>query len=492
MKRIFSLVMITLLLLSTACSFDANDEPIGVLIPESTGTTSEKANETASKTPVPESSPSPASKTTAACFYVKSNELYFTDSVLRTPIRLSQNMLSEWSHDADSVLSFARNQLIAKYYEGQGRFVLFSDNAGQDLYYRDVSAANGNNVLIAENASPGFQSTYMVPEKSVVYYLSGLHADLYEFSMSTGELSNVDTMIADISLSKEADITYTCVEGDQSLRYFKNAGEEKRLSPDSDYAPSSRDILASFADSQWYMWTAAEGGKDVYYQNGSSKQKVCHVDESIFRKDYLVSPVLNKPVFLFSYRMYKVFLLIGADSYEISFGSDASISKISLDKQGKRAYVMVEDSENCALYCIDLEKQAYTTPILLADHLKIYNIDSEGRVYCITTANELTSNGVILDSGDDLHFLGGAGDMLLYTTNDISGDYTLKYVKALKTVFVADHVHDHIQRKEQIFWLGDYDSDTSTGNLYLFDETGNHLMDTDVMCFIGYQSSTVS
>lgn len=439
----------------------------------------------------------PVSKKTAACFYVKSNELFFIDSILRTPIRLSEKMMNEDPYNMNSVLTFASNQLICRYYEGERRVALFSDHSGRDLYYRDVSSTDGNNVLIAEDVSPSFYTTLMVPEKSVVYYVSGLHADLHEYNISTGTTAYVDDMIADLSTSKEADIVYHRLDGNHYVKHIKNANEEKKLSPDSAYEPAPRDTLASFDTDEWYTWRSAGDGKDVYYQNGPSEQPVVHVSESIFRKAYLISPSLNKPVFLFSYATDKAFLLIGADAYEISFGSSVYIKNVSLDKQGKRAYLMTADDNHAeaanALYYIDLEKQDYTTPVLLEDHLKPdYRIDSAGRLYCITESNELVSNGTVLDSGEDVRFLTSRGDVFLYTTNNLPGDYTLKYVKALNTVFVADHVHDHIQRNEQVFWLGDYDDAASTGNLYLFDDTGNHLMDTDVVCFIGYQSSIVS
>ena len=212
MKKAASLFLIAIMILIVGCDRSATNTNTTISSENSSST------EAATDTTSDEYIDVPSTEKVYHCFYLKGDALYFADSKNNTsPLKLTEDLVNSGWYDVGTMNSLA-GTLFCTYDEGTG-LAFYSDYGNSNLYYKDTNNPDSSAVHIADGIASGY--TRYIPEKSVVYYVSG-NLELYEYDIVSETATMVDEQVTSVAKSADSDIVYRTDSG----LYAKNAHEE--------------------------------------------------------------------------------------------------------------------------------------------------------------------------------------------------------------------------------------------------------------------------
>lgn len=417
---------------------------------------------------------------TAYCFYIKDAQLYFVDSISKTPIRLTEN-LCPLSSDIEYLKTFA-GTLLPSYFDS-GRIVLFSDNGNMNLYYRDVSDPNGSSVKVSDGVLNGYNS-YKNTDRAIIYTTTDNVRRVY----------NIDT-------------------GEYGIYQAAGSSVSDNSQGNADNYDESKHTIAKYDSGEKYYYTKnTVDGKtkslDFYYTDGSSDTFLCSVDSMYHEEHSDYIPLMS--IYINNHTTTKntpeVMVFSKGRVYTLDFEKfkGYSVYESVVDHKKECVYFVVakdSGSEYNGLYsfspltasnnepeCVDpyIAKLQSNTDYCWRDWMgNLFYLHKDGALCCNNGEN------ILDDSQNKNRILGFFGNTLLYAVGQQSPTgtfykdkpYTLMAATANKSVRIADNILSI--RKHALtnaLWvIGDYDALTMTGTLYLYENEEAVVYDTNVI-----------
>ena len=480
MKAVIAAVTLVLVLIVslTSCVFLGNSDST-LETPASSKTEEPSGTESASVSEDTDT-PEPEPPKTAYCFYIKDAQLYFVDSISKTPIKLTENLCPE-SSDIGYLQTYAET-LLPKYYDSS-RIVLFSDNGNMNLYFRDVSDPDGASIKVADGVLNGYNG-YNANDRKIIYTTVDMVRRV--FDIDTGEYDIYEETDSGVSDNAPSDT--------------------------ENGSPSKHSIVSYDSGEKYYYTENIVNGKTTdisfYYTDGNTDVFLGQVDSAYHQvhSDYIPLMCVYK---LYRRDTPEVMVFSKDLTYTPDFGKfkEYSIKESVIDHKKECVYFVVakdSNSEYNGLYsfsplngsngepeCVDrnIAKLSSNTQYCWRDWLgNMFYLHNDGALCCNNGDN------IIDDNKNKNTILGFFGNTLLYAVgqSDSHGSvgvfyndrpYTLMAATADKCVRVADNVLS--VRKHQItdaIWvIGDYNASTKAGTLYLYENGESSAYDTNVI-----------
>lgn len=410
---------------------------------------------------------------TTYCFYIKDAQLYFVDSISKTPIRLTDDLNKNAVHDNDYYKNYV-NTLSCKYFE-QEHFVLFRDSNSYRLYFKDVSDPGNKTVHLADKVS----AYSFAAEESAVYFTTFTGTEngqlvgqqRHRFDIKTGETVSVesagdsdDPERTDNGNSAQTDNKFVIREYDTGEKYYRDKTDADGLV--YFYSDGEHDALPLISSLESYSYLETQT---------ASKQPVM-VIRSLGKIDQLLPAAFIKG---------KRFTI----DFSRFFGF--SIHNMKLLSDGKRLLLVMfnGNSADNGLYSVEISEDKNGTIELIASdiakHSGDYGVnflwfDSKENFYFLTKSALLCCNSRenVVDYSTNNHIFGFYNDELLYAAGQdayyTNRPYTLKSADVNGSRVVADSVLNITYKRGDntgAFWmLKNYNDDTCLGTLCLYEE----------------------